>query len=180
MDSLYYQFVNYTRENLIRILVDMEKSIYGTLIVTNNYNSYLNFKSIYDNLNIFRNRLFEVEDDTGLNTILLAPSSFNHFNSFKRIIFIDQTLNSGYVSAINKATKSAIYLPYKTQFGYSMLKDVSVDRRVFGDYFKVLKFAYDKISVVTKIMKTASYSVTTNMEAGSINGFGTPPTFNQQ
>lgn len=42
------------------------------------------------------------------------------------------------------------------------------------------ELAYDKISVVTKIMKTASYSVTTNMEGGSINGFATPPTFNQQ
>lgn len=42
------------------------------------------------------------------------------------------------------------------------------------------ELAYDKISVVTKIMKTASYNVSTNMEAGSINGFATPPTFNQQ
>lgn len=42
------------------------------------------------------------------------------------------------------------------------------------------ELAYDKISVVTKIMKTASYSVTTNMESGAINGFGTAPTFNQQ
>ncbi|MBO5909950.1 MAG: single-stranded-DNA-specific exonuclease RecJ, partial [Clostridia bacterium] len=40
-----HKFVNYTRENLIRLLVDMEQSIYGTLIVTNDYNSYLNFKS---------------------------------------------------------------------------------------------------------------------------------------
>lgn len=137
------QFVNYTRENLIRILVDMEQSIYGTLIVANDYNSYLNFKSIYDNLNIYRNRLFEVEDETGLNTILLAPNSFKHFNSFKRIIFIDPVLNLGYISALNKATKSAIYIPHKTQFSYSLFREVSVDRKVFGDYFKVLKFAYE-------------------------------------
>lgn len=42
------------------------------------------------------------------------------------------------------------------------------------------ELAYDKISVVTKIMKTASYSVTTNMESGAINGFGTAPSFTQQ
>lgn len=138
-----YKFVNYTRENLIRILVDMEQSIYGTLIVANDYNSYLNFKSIYDNLNIFRNRLFEVEDETGLNTILLAPNSFKHFNSFKRIIFVDPILNMEYISALNKATKSAIYIPHKSQFSYSMFRDISVDRKVFGEYFKVLKFAYD-------------------------------------
>lgn len=137
------KFINYTRENLIRLLVDMEQSIYGTLIVANDYNSYLNFKSIYDNLNIFRNRLFEVEDETGLNTILLAPNSFKHFNSFKRIIFIDPILNLGYISALNQTTKSAIYIPHKSPFSYSFFRDISVDRKVFGDYFKVLKFAYE-------------------------------------
>ena len=138
-----YQFVNYNRDNLIRLLVDMEKSIYGTLIVTNDYNSYLNFKSIYDNFNIFRNRLFEVEDETGLNTILLSPNSFKNFNTFKRIIFIDPILNTGYLCALNKATKSAIYIPHKTQFSYSLFRDISVDRKVFGEYFKAFKFAYE-------------------------------------
>lgn len=137
------KFVNYTRENLIRILVDMEQSIYGTLIIANDYNSYLNFKSIYDNLNIFRNRLFEVEDETGLNTILLAPNSFKYFNSFKRIIFIDPILNLGYISAINKQAKSVIYIPHKTQFSNFLFREISIDRKIFGDYFKVIKFAYD-------------------------------------
>ena len=142
-DIVEHKFINYTRENLIRFFVDMEQSIYGTLIVTNDYNSYLNFKSIYDNLNIFRNRLFEVEDETGLNTILLSPTSFKHFNSFKRIIFIDPILNLGYISSLNNTTKSAIYIPYKTPFSYSFFRDISVDRKVFGEYFKVLKFAYE-------------------------------------
>ncbi|MBQ7797803.1 MAG: single-stranded-DNA-specific exonuclease RecJ [Clostridia bacterium] len=142
-DGGEHKFINYTRENLIRLLVDMEQSIYGTLIIANDYNSYLNFKSIYDNLNIFRNRLFEMEDETGLNTILLSPNSFKHFNSFKRIIFIDPILNLGYISELNKNTKSAIYIPHKTPFSHSFFRDISVERKVFGDYFKVLKFAYD-------------------------------------
>ncbi len=155
------QFVNYNRDNLIRLLVDMEQSVYGTLIITNDYNSYLNFKSIYDNFNIFRNRLFEVEDDTGLNTILLAPNSFKHFNSFKRIIYIDPILNLGYISALNKATKSAIYIPHKSQFSYSLFRDISVDRKIFGEYFKVLKFAYDnEISANTPYQ---FYEKTSNM-----------------
>lgn len=142
-DAEEYKFVNYTRENLIRILVDMDTSVYGTLIVVNDYNSYLNFKSIYDNFNIFRNRLFEIDDQTGINTILLAPKNFNNFNTFKRIIFIDPILNSGYISAVNKNTKAVIYLPYKTGFSYSIFRDISTDRKVFGEYFKLLKFAYD-------------------------------------
>lgn len=135
------KFVNYTRENLIRILIDMEKSVYGTLIVVNDYNSYLNFKSIYDNFNIFRHRLFEVGDESGINTILLAPTSLKNFNSFNKIIFIDPIINMSYVSAINKASKAVVYLPYKNQFSYSMFKNISLDRKVFGEYFKLLKFA---------------------------------------
>ena len=142
-DNTECKFVNYTRENLIRILVDMDKSVYGTLIIVNDYNSYLNFKSIYDNFNIFRNRLFEVEDQTGINTILLAPKNFNNFNTFKRIIFIDPVLHLGYVSALNKCTKATIYLPYKTGFSYSIFREISTDRKVFGEYFKLLKFAYE-------------------------------------
>ena len=138
-----HSFINYTRENLIRLLVDMDKSVYGTLIIASDYNSYLNFKSIYDNLNIFRNRLFEVEDETGLNTILLAPNSFKHFNSFKRIIFIDPILNLDYISALNQTTKSAIYIPHKTPFSTTFFREISVERKVFGEYFKALKFAYD-------------------------------------
>ena len=142
-DNENYKFVNYTRENLIRMLVDMDKSIYGTLIIANDYNSYLNFKSVYDNYNIFRNRLFEIEDESGINTILLAPTSFKNFNTFKRIIYIDPTLNTGYVYALNNATKANIYLPYKTQFSNLMFRGISLDRKVFGDYFKLLKFAYE-------------------------------------
>lgn len=142
-DDEQYNFVNYTRENLIRILLDMDKSVYGTLIIASDYNSYLNFKSIYDNLNIYRNRLFEVEDESGINTILLAPKNFNHFNSFKRIIFIDPILHAGYISALNKTTKAIIYLPHKMHFSYSIFKNLSVNRNVFAEYFKLCKFAYD-------------------------------------
>ena len=52
-----YTFNNYNRDQLIRLLVDMEKNVYGTLIVANDYNTYINFKAIYDSNNIVRNRL---------------------------------------------------------------------------------------------------------------------------
>lgn len=142
-DNSPYKFVNYTRENLIRMLVDMDKNIYGTLIVAYDYNTYLNFKNIYDNFNIFRNRLFEVGDETGINTILLAPKNFNNFNTFSRIIFLDPILHTGFLSQLNKHTKASIYLPHKTQFSFSTFKDIETDRQLFGKYFRVLQFACD-------------------------------------
>ena len=94
------------------MLIDMEKNVYGTLIVANDYNTYINFKAIYDSNNIFKNRVLNINDDTGLNTIILAPTNFNSFNTFSRIIFLDPVLNMGYLSALQKQTKSTIYLPH--------------------------------------------------------------------
>lgn len=138
-----YKFNNYTRENLIRMLVDMDKNIYGTLIVAYDYNTYLNFKSIYDSLNIFRTRLFEIGDESGINTILLAPKNFNKFNTFNRIIFLDPILHTGFLSRLNKSTKAQVFLPHKTQFSFSTFKDFDTDRATFGKYFRIMEYACD-------------------------------------
>ncbi len=136
-----YNFNNYNRDQLIRLLVDMDKNVYGTLIVANDYNTYLNFKSIYDSNNIFRNRVFEVGDETGLNTILLAPTNFNSFDTFKRIIFLDPVLNMGYLSQLQQRTKSAIYLPHIPVANFHSLTNISLDRDVFGKYYRLMQFA---------------------------------------
>jgi len=142
-----YTFNNYNRDQLIRMLVDMEKNVYGTLIVANDYNTYINFKAIYDSNNIFRNRVLNINDDTGLNTIILAPTNFKSFNTFSRIIFLDPVLNMGYLSALQKQTKSTIYLPHLIDGASSVLKDISLDRAVFGNYFRLIQFACEnKIS----------------------------------
>ena len=140
-DVSQYKFTNYTRENLIRMLVDMDKNIYGTLIVAYDYNSYLNFKSVYDSFNIFRTRLFEVTDESGINTILLAPKNFNNFNTFNRIIFLDPILHTGYLSILHKYSKATIYLPHKLQFSYSTFKKIETDRATFGKYFRAMQYA---------------------------------------
>ena len=41
-----YTFNNYNRDQLIRLLIDMEKNVYVTLIVAIDYNTYINFKYI--------------------------------------------------------------------------------------------------------------------------------------
>lgn len=138
-----YAFNNYNRDQLIRMLVDMDKNVYGTLIVANDYNTYINFKSIYDSNNIFRNRIFKVNDETGLNTIVLAPTDFNSFGSFSRIIFLDPVLNMGYLSSIQKQTKSTIYLPHVISNSSSILNDIDLSRQEFGKYFRLMQFAVD-------------------------------------
>ncbi len=138
-----YKFNNYNRDQLIRLLLDMEKNVYGTLIVANDYNTYINFKSIYDSNNIFRNRVFDIGDATGLNTILLAPTSFDYFNTFSRIIFLDPILNMGYLSEMQHHSKSTVYLPHMPENNAVVLKNVSLQREIFGKYFRLLQFACD-------------------------------------
>ena len=138
-----YSFNNYNRDQLIRLLLDMDKNVYGTLIVANEYNTYINFKSIYDSNNIFRNRVMKVNDETGLNTIVLAPTDFNSFNAFSRIIFLDQILNMGYLSELNKHAKSTVYLPHATNSAYVAVKNIDLSRQEFGKYFRLIQFAYE-------------------------------------
>lgn len=142
-----YTYNNYNRDQLIRLLLDMEQNVYGTLIVANDYNTYINFKAIYDSNNIFRNRIFNINDATGLNTIILAPCNFNNFNTFSRIIFLDPILNMGYLSELHKYTKSTVYLPHAVTQPVSILRDVNLSRQEFGRYFRLMQFAFEnKIS----------------------------------
>ncbi len=138
-----YVFNNYNRDQLIRLLVDMDKNVYGTLIVANDYNTYINFKAIFDSKNIFRNRIFDINDDTGLNTIVLAPTNFKSFNTFSRIIFLDPIINMGYLCALQKETKSTIYLPHTPTLNLSILNKIDLSRNEFGRYFRLIQFAHE-------------------------------------
>lgn len=133
------KFSTYNREQLIRILLQMKKDVYGTLIVANDYNTYLNFKTIYGAENIIRNRLFEVGDQTGLNTIILAPKNFKHFNSFDTIIFLDPVLHLGYLAKLTENTKAKLYLPPKTPFSYSAFAKIDLAREVFANYYRLFE-----------------------------------------
>ena len=164
-----YTFNNYNRDQLIRLLVDMENTVYGTLIVANDYNTYINFKAIYDSNNIIKNRVMNIADETGLNTILLAPTNFDSFNTFSRIIFLDPILNMGYLSALQKATKSTVYLPHNQDLHCSILNSIDLNRAEFGRYFRLIQFACDnKITgyytynlfknILTKLKEKTNYS----------------------
>lgn len=138
-----YTFNNYNRDQLIRMLVDMDKKVYGTLIVANDYNTYINFKAIFDSNNIFKNRVMDINDETGLNTIVLAPSNFDCFNTYSRIIFLDPVLNIGYIAALQKVTKSTIYLPHMIDGNNHIIRNINLSRAEFGRYFRLIQYAYE-------------------------------------
>lgn len=138
-----YNFINYNRDQLIRLILDMNNNVYGNLIVAFDYNTYINFKSVYDSNNIFKNRIFNINDETGLNTIILAPTNFKSFNTFSRIIFLDPVLNMGYLAELQKYTKSTTYLPHLTNTPTSILNNINLSRDEFGRYFRLIQFGYE-------------------------------------
>ena len=110
-----------------------------------------------------------INDETGLNTIVLAPSNFDCFNTFSRIIFLDPILNMGYLSALQKATKSTVYLPNNQELRFSFLNNINLSRNEFGRYFRLIQFAFEnKITgyytynmfknILFKIKDKANYS----------------------
>ena len=73
----------------------------------------------------------------------MAPNSFENFNTFSKIIFLDPILHTGFLSCLNKHTKAEIYLPYKTKFSFSTFKKLDISRQLFGKYFRLIQFAFD-------------------------------------
>ena len=110
-----------------------------------------------------------INDDTGLNTILLSPVDFSSFNTFSRIIFLDPVVNMGYLSELQKYAKSTIYLPHAAGNANYVLKNIDLSRDEFGKYYRLIQFAYEnKISgqytynlyqnIISKIKDKNSYN----------------------
>ena len=47
----------------------------------------------------------------------------------------------GYLSELQKQTKSTIYLPHTPVINISLLNKISLDRNEFGRYFRLIQFA---------------------------------------
>lgn len=137
------EFSSYNRNDLIKIILELEHSVHGILFIANDYNSYINFKSIFDSKNIIQNRIFEVLDQSALNTILLSPINFNYFNTFKKIVFLDPLLTLGYLVELKKHTDAKIYLPHKNFNYFSIFKKINTDRVLFGQIYRLFEYASD-------------------------------------
>jgi len=135
------QYSTYNRNSLDEIL-NKQQSFYGTLIIANTLQSYKNFVEqsnyvkhlvCYEYLNL--------TNANGFNTLCLCPSIYNHLNNFNRIILLDSVLDDAYVTALNNKTQAEIYLPQNAPFLYAPFRDIDLSRKVFGEYFNLIKMA---------------------------------------
>ncbi len=135
------RFTTYNKHNLCK-LFNQNDSFYGTLIIANTLQSYKQFieqKKCTKNVVCFE--YLTLTNSNGFNTLCLCPSIFNNLNNFNRVILLDSVLDEAYLVYLNNKTNAEIFLPQNSPFLYAPFKSIDLSRKVFGEYFNLIKMA---------------------------------------
>ena len=111
-------------------------NLYGTLIIAPDKDSYNEFVEKHE-LPFFKEFMYATSRNN-YSRIIVAPSFEQGnicFANYDHIVFLRAPLNSGIISYLNSVTKAQILLPEKCSENY----EVSVDRKIFADYFESMK-----------------------------------------
>lgn len=142
------QYSTYNKHELSELLAE-ENRLYGTLIIANTLKSYKDFCEMYSSkYKIICHEYLNLTSRCGYNTICLCPAMNNDFHNFSRIILLDSVLDEAFLVYLNSVTKAKIYLPTSAPFMFSPFKFVDLSRKVFGEYFNIIKKA-SKASLVS-------------------------------
>ncbi len=156
LKQMYYsckphKFETYSKNDLARLLEQASEDVFGWLFVCNSYNSYKDFCSITSDINI-QHYMFDVISNSGINSVVIAPSSVKNFSAYKNIIFLDPILNDGYLGFISDNTNARLYLPKNKKVDNNIFFGLSLQRDVFANYFRLISnFASKQASFMTEL-----------------------------
>ncbi len=149
---------SYNKQKLSTIIKNAGKELFGTLFVCSTYEGYQEFLKESGNNKFCEHYINEVISNSGINAVILSPVDFNNFALYKTIVFLDPVLSKNYLSAVGEVTSAKIFIPNYKKVDSSVFKGLSLDRNVFGHYFKLLSnFAsshanfYNEIDLYKKI-----------------------------
>ena len=146
--SLHPKYKSYNKKDLISLLKNSKSKLYGTLIIANTLQSYREFLEKYnDVIKIVCHEYLILTNNNGYNTLCLCPSLNNDFKNYNRIILLDSVLDEAYIVFFNLNSHAEIYLPNATPFLYTPFSNLDLSRKVFGEYFNLIKKA-SKMSTV--------------------------------
>ena len=146
--SLHPKYKSYNKKDLISLLKNSKSKLYGTLIIANTLQSYREFLEKYDDvIKIVCHEYLILTNNNGYNTLCLCPSLNNDFKNYNRIILLDSVLDEAYIVFFNLNSHAEIYLPNATPFLYTPFSNLDLSRKVFGEYFNLIKKA-SKMSTV--------------------------------
>lgn len=151
----------YNKQKLQTLIENASKELFGTLFVCSTFEGYLEFLKESNNGKGCEHYINEVISNSGINAVILCPINFNNFGVYKTIVLLDPVLSKTYLNAIGEISNAKIYIPNYKKVDSGIFKNLSVDRNVFGHYFKLLSnFAsshasfYNEIDLYKKIKET--------------------------
>ena len=146
--SLHPKYKSYNKKDLVNLLKNTKSKLYGTLIIANTLQSYREFLEKYDDaIKIVCHEYLILTNNNGYNTLCLCPSLNNDFKNYNRIILLDSVLDEAYIVFFNLNSHAEIYLPNATPFLYTPFSNLDLSRKLFGEYFNLIKKA-SRMSIV--------------------------------
>lgn len=141
-DGAISRFSTYNKHNLGALLGQNQGSLYGTLVIANTLKSYKDFCEHYaEKYKTVCYEYLNLTNHCGYNTVCLCPAIKNDYHNFSRIILLDSVLDEAYLVHLNSCTKAQIFLPSSTPLIFSPFRFIDLSRKVFGDYFHIIKKA---------------------------------------
>ncbi len=126
----------YKDRELTSLVLDSSNTAFGTLFVCYNLKTYLDFFQNYETSMLEKAYLFNLENNGGFNSIILAPISTQFFNNYNKIIFLDSLQCSNFLSNLNNV---AIYAPGEKKFKTTYLDKIDTSREKFAEVFGAIK-----------------------------------------
>lgn len=128
--------INFFKEKeLASLVLDSSKTAFGTLFVCFNLKTYVDFFTNYETSMIEQFYLFDMENNGGFNSIILAPNSTECFCNYNKIIFLDSFISTNFLDIKN----ATIYAPAEAKFRTNFLDRVEFSRERFAEVFGAIK-----------------------------------------
>lgn len=155
------KYLSYNKNDLQKLLDSSKSKLYGTLIIANTLQSYKDFCSHFgDTYSIVNHEYLNITSSCGYNTICLCPALENNYKNFNRIILLDSVLDEAYIVYLNQNSSAQIFIPSSTPFLFYPFKNIDLSRKVFGEYFNLIKkvskqnlVAFDDFNYFNKMKK---------------------------
>ena len=124
--------------NILEVINTLcDNSDINTIIVANNYETY---KKHLDKILVSNFELYNLNNNYGINTLILAPNHNIDFKNYENVIFLDPPINDDYLKSIKAKN---VYITNKA-YNLNLFSNLNASRDVFGIYHNAIKLTLTK------------------------------------
>ena len=141
------KFVNFKNDNNVnKYICSFEKaidrinnltknSLFGTIVLVNNMDTYFTALKLIKNINNFE--LFDIHNACGENVIVLAPFADINLKDYNNIFILDNYICEGYISSISTRFNKITIV--NTPFNNDIMKNLDTSRNIFAKIMTSIK-----------------------------------------